>query len=83
MPCRGAGAAPNKSAYGLRPPARTFRTSLTRMFPAVGPDGAGCFPHWLDGPPQTKLLGFIGDNLDGYATEQIAIAESALTRAPR
>lgn len=42
-----------------------------------------CFPHWLDGPPQTKLLGFIGDNLDGYATEQIAIAESALTRAPR
>ena len=53
------------------------------MFPAVGPDGAGCFPHWLDGPPQTKLLGFIGDNLDGYATEQIAIAESALTRAPR
>ena len=41
-----------------------------------------CFPNWISGKPKPELLSFIGDNEDGYATEYIAIAETALTRAP-
>ena len=41
-----------------------------------------CFPNWIDGPPKFELLSFIGDNEDGYATEVIAIKESALTKIP-
>jgi NADPH:quinone reductase-like Zn-dependent oxidoreductase len=41
-----------------------------------------CYPHWVDGPPQAKLLSFIGDNEDGYATEYIAIGESSITSIP-
>ena len=41
-----------------------------------------CYPHWRSGPPNPKLLSFIGDNEDGYATEYIAISETSITRAP-
>ena len=41
-----------------------------------------CFPNWINGRPKPELLSFIGDNEDGYATEYIAISESALTRTP-
>ena len=41
-----------------------------------------CFPNWISGQPKPELLSFIGDNEDGYATEYIAIPESALTRTP-
>ena len=41
-----------------------------------------CFPNWIDGPPKFELLSFIGDNEDGYATEVIAIKESAITKIP-
>ena len=41
-----------------------------------------CYPHWIDGPPKAKLLSFIGDNEDGYATEYIAIGENSITTIP-
>ena len=41
-----------------------------------------CYPHWVDGPPKAKLLSFIGDNEDGYATEYIAIGENSITTIP-
>ena len=41
-----------------------------------------CFPNWIDGPPKFELLSFIGDNEDGYATEVIAIKETAITKIP-
>lgn len=41
-----------------------------------------CFPNWVSGPPKYDLLSFIGDNQDGYATELISIAESAITKIP-
>lgn len=41
-----------------------------------------CFPNWVEGPPKYELLSFIGDNEDGYATEAIAIKDSAITRIP-
>ena len=43
---------------------------------------SACFPNWIDGPPRYELLSFIGDNLDGYATEYIAIQETAVTKMP-
>ena len=41
-----------------------------------------CFPNWVDGPPKYELLSFIGDNEDGYASEIIAIPETAITKIP-
>ena len=41
-----------------------------------------CFPNWQSGPPKYELLSFIGDNEDGYATEIIAIPETAITKIP-
>ena len=41
-----------------------------------------CLPNWIDGPPKFELLSFIGDNEDGYATEVIAIKETAITKIP-
>ena len=41
-----------------------------------------CFPNWVSGAPKYELLSFIGDNQDGYATEYIAIPETALTKIP-
>ena len=41
-----------------------------------------CFPNWISGAPKYELLSFIGDNQDGYATEYIAIPETALTKIP-
>ncbi len=43
---------------------------------------SACFPNWIDGPPRYELLSFIGDNQDGYATEYIAIEETAVTKMP-
>ena len=43
---------------------------------------SACFPNWIDGPPRYELLSFIGDNQDGYATEYIAIQETAVTKMP-
>ena len=43
---------------------------------------SACFPNWIDGPPKYELLSFIGDNQDGYATEYIAIDQSAVTKMP-
>ena len=43
---------------------------------------SACFPNWIDGPPKYELLSFIGDNQDGYATEYIAIEQSAVTKMP-
>ncbi|MCS5593506.1 MAG: NAD(P)-dependent alcohol dehydrogenase [Porticoccaceae bacterium] len=42
-----------------------------------------CYPHWVEGPPQYKLLSFIGDNEDGYSTEYMAISEKSITRTPK
>jgi len=42
-----------------------------------------CYPHWVEGPPQDKLLSFIGDNEDGYSTEYMAISEKSITRTPK
>ena len=39
-------------------------------------------PTLRSGPPNPKLLSFIGDNEDGYATEYIVISETSITRAP-
>jgi len=41
-----------------------------------------CFPNWQSGPPKYELLSFIGDHEDGYATEYIAIQDTAITRIP-
>ena len=41
-----------------------------------------CFPNWQNGAPKYELLSFIGDHEDGYATEYIAIQESAVTKMP-
>ena len=41
-----------------------------------------CFPNWISGQPKPELLSFIGDNEDGYATEIIAIPETAITKIP-
>mmetsp|Transcript_19459 Transcript_19459/g.23669 ORF Transcript_19459/g.23669 Transcript_19459/m.23669 type:complete len:343 (+) Transcript_19459:90-1118(+) len=41
------------------------------------------YPFWTNGPPKASLMKFIGDNLDGYATEYIAVPETSLTRAPK
>ena len=41
-----------------------------------------CFPNWQSGPPKYELLSFIGDNEDGYASEIIAIPETAITKIP-
>ena len=41
-----------------------------------------CFPNWQNGAPKYELLSFIGDHEDGYATEYIAIQETAVTRIP-
>lgn len=41
-----------------------------------------CYPDWIEGKPQAKLLSFIGEHQDGYATEYIAVKETAITRAP-
>ena len=38
-----------------------------------------CFPNWQNGAPKYELLSFIGDHEDGYATEYIAIQETAVT----
>ncbi len=43
---------------------------------------SACFPNWIDGPPRYEFLSFIGDNQDGYATEYIAIQETAVTKMP-
>ena len=43
---------------------------------------SACFPNWIDGPPRYEFLSFIGDNQDGYATEYIAIKETAVTKMP-
>ena len=42
-----------------------------------------CYSDWVEGKPQTKLLSFIGEHLDGYATEYIAVEETSLTVAPK
>ncbi|MDE0841921.1 MAG: NAD(P)-dependent alcohol dehydrogenase [Porticoccaceae bacterium] len=44
---------------------------------------SSCFPDWLEGQPRPELLSFIGDHQNGYATEYIAVAETALTRTPK
>ena len=41
-----------------------------------------CFPNWQNGAPKYELLSFIGDHEDGYATEYIAIQETAVTKMP-
>jgi NADPH:quinone reductase-like Zn-dependent oxidoreductase len=41
-----------------------------------------CFPNWQKGAPKYELLSFIGDHEDGYATEYIAIQETAVTKMP-
>ncbi|MGB2328976.1 MAG: zinc-dependent alcohol dehydrogenase family protein [Gammaproteobacteria bacterium] len=41
-----------------------------------------CFPKWQNGAPKYELLSFIGDHEDGYATEYIAIQETAVTKMP-
>ena len=42
-----------------------------------------CFPKWIEGPPKREYLSFIGDNEDGYATEYIALPETAVTKIPK
>ena len=39
-----------------------------------------CFPRWIEGRPKYEYLSFIGDNEDGYATEYIALPETAVTK---
>jgi NADPH:quinone reductase-like Zn-dependent oxidoreductase len=41
-----------------------------------------CFPNWQSGAPKYELLSFIGDHEDGYASEYIAIQETAVTKMP-
>ena len=41
-----------------------------------------CFPKWVEGRPKREYLSFIGDNEDGYATEYIALPETAVTEIP-
>ena len=41
-----------------------------------------CFPKWIEGRPKREYLSFIGDNEDGYATEYIALPETAVTKIP-
>ena len=43
---------------------------------------SACFPKWIEGQPKREFLSFIGDNEDGYATEYIALPETAVTKAP-
>jgi len=42
-----------------------------------------CFPKWIEGRPKREYLSFVGDNEDGYATEYIAIPETAVTSVPK
>ena len=42
-----------------------------------------CFPNWIEGRPKRELLSFMGDNEDGYATDYIALPETAVTRIPQ
>ena len=44
---------------------------------------SACFPKWIEGPPKREYLSFIGDNEDGYATEYIALPETAVTKIPQ
>jgi NADPH:quinone reductase-like Zn-dependent oxidoreductase len=41
-----------------------------------------CFPNWQSGPPKYEVLSFAGDHHDGYASEYVAVQETALTRMP-
>jgi NADPH:quinone reductase-like Zn-dependent oxidoreductase len=42
------------------------------------------FPDWLDGQPQAAGFGRTpGDGIDGFAREQVTMAVTAFTRAPR
>ena len=43
---------------------------------------SACFPRWIEGRPQKALMSFIGDHENGYATEYIALPETAVTRMP-
>lgn len=42
-----------------------------------------CFPKWITGQPKRENLSFIGENEDGYATEYIALPETAVTKIPQ
>ena len=42
-----------------------------------------CFPKWVEGRPKREYMSFIGDNEDGYATEYIALPETAVTKIPQ
>jgi NADPH:quinone reductase-like Zn-dependent oxidoreductase len=44
---------------------------------------SACFPKWIEGRPKREYLSFIGDNEDGYATEYIALSETAVTKIPQ
>ena len=41
-----------------------------------------CFPKWIEGRPKREYLSFVGENEDGYATEYIALPETAVTEIP-
>ena len=43
---------------------------------------SACFPRWIEGRPNKALMSFIGDHENGYATEYIALPETAVTRMP-
>ena len=42
-----------------------------------------CFPKWIEGRPKREYLSFVGENEDGYATEYIALTETAVTKIPK
>ena len=42
-----------------------------------------CFPKWIEGRPKREYLSFVGENEDGYATEYIALTETAVTKTPK
>ena len=42
-----------------------------------------CFPKWIEGRPKREYLSFVGENEDGYATEYIALPETAVTKIPK
>jgi len=44
---------------------------------------SACFPKWIEGRPKRDYLSFIGENEDGYATEYIALPETAVTKIPK
>ena len=44
---------------------------------------SACLPKWIEGRPKREYLSFIGDNEDGYATEYIALPETAVTEIPQ